>query len=151
MVRTRARTRVAVLGALIVLVAAAAILLATRPWESAPNRTFTAVGRIDLIGSPDDSDQHPVIAITDDNSCYGARSFGDLDWSAPVTVLDGSAKLGDGSLSEGRLIDGGCEFTFAIKDVPSDRTNYLVKVTDREPRPFTMRELERGVTIRLGA
>src|SRR5262249_5472217 len=114
MVGPRISRRAALLAALVVVVVAAAVLLAIRPWESAPNRTFTAVGTIDLIGSPDDSDAHPVIAITDDNSCYGALSFGDLDWSAPVTVLDGSggsAKLAGGSLSEGRLIDGGCEFT----------------------------------------
>lgn len=140
----------ALLGALLVLVVAAAVLLAIRPWESAPSRTFTAVGRLDLIGSADDSDQHPVIAITDDNSCYGARSFGDLDWSAPVTVLDRTAKLAGGTLSEGHLINGGCRFTFAIKHIPTGRTTYLVKVADRESLPFTMRELIRGVTIRLG-
>ena len=146
----RRRGRVAILGALLVIVIAAAVLLATRPWESAPSRTFTALGTLDLIGSMDDSDQRPVIAITDDNSCYGARTFGDIDWSAPVTVLAGSARLAGGTLSEGRLIDGGCRFTFAIKDVPAGRTTYLVRITDREPRPFTMPELQRGVTIRLG-
>jgi hypothetical protein len=99
----------------------------------------------------DDSDQHPVIAITDDNSCYGGIALGDLDWSAPVSVLAGSAKVAVGSLFEGRLIDGGCEFTFTIKDVPSGRTTYLVKITDRQPQQYTMRELERGVTIRMGS
>ncbi|HEY7048877.1 MAG TPA: hypothetical protein VH373_16765 [Jatrophihabitantaceae bacterium] len=147
----RRRTRFAALGVLVVIVAAAAVLLAARPWQSAPFRTFTAIGHLDLIGSTDDTDRHPVIAITDDNSCYGARSFGDLDWSAPVTVLDRTGKLAGGSLSEGHLIDGGCRFTFAIKDVPTGRTTYLVKITDREPRAFTMRELQGGVTIRLGA
>ena len=138
------------LGALLVLVVAAAVVLAVRPWEAAPSRTFTAVGRLDLIGSADDSDQHPVIAITDDNSCYGARSFGDLDWSAPVTVLDRTAELAGGMLSEKHLINSGCRFTFAIKHIPTGRTTYLVKVADRESLPFTMRELIRGVTIRLG-
>jgi hypothetical protein len=151
MVGPRIPRRAALLAAVVLIVVAAAILLAIRPWESAPNRTFTALGTIDLIGSADDSDAHPVIAITDDNSCYGALGFGDLDWSAPVTVLDGSAKLAGGSLSEGRLINGGCEFTFEVKHIPNDRTTYLVKITDREARPFTLRELERGVTIRLGA
>lgn len=150
MLRLRARRQPALYGALIVVVAAA-VLLAVRPWESTPSRMFTVVGRLDLMGSPDDSDQHPVIAITDDNSCYGGIGFGDIDWSAPVTVLAGSAKLAGGSLSEGRLIDGGCEFTFTVKDVPSGRSTYLVKVTDRQPQQFTMRELEHGVTIRMGS
>jgi hypothetical protein len=147
----RTRRRAALFGALIAIFVAGASLLATGPWKSAPSRTFTAAGRLDLIGSPDDSDQHPVIAIIDDNSCYGGVGFGDLDWSAPVTLLDGSTKLAGGALSEGRLIDGGCEFTFAIKDVPSRHTTYLVKITDRAPHPYTMRELERGVTIRMGS
>ncbi len=74
--------------------------------------------------------------------CEGEGGYDDMREGAQVTVRDGSDELiASGRLAEGEVVTGGCEFSFAVQDVPT-AAFYTIEVSHRGGLAYSAAEME---------
>lgn len=86
------------------------------------------------------------------SDCVGTDGDKDIVGGAQVIVRNqADVIVGVGTLAQGDLNNGTCQFTFSVRDVPSDATFYGVDVAGRGAIEFTAKDARSGpLALHLG-
>jgi hypothetical protein len=130
------------IGAPIVLVLVAVIVIAVIP------RSFTVNGIMEIVGTAGDA----YSPEEGDNNCSGAVGYQDIaGGTTQVIVTDGSGTtVAVGHLATGRVIADGCAFKFKVQGVPAGKSFYKVEVGHRGAIQYTEKQMRDGIGLSLG-
>ncbi|MDT5069664.1 MAG: hypothetical protein QOK02_5819 [Mycobacterium sp.] len=143
----RRSTGIALAAAAVVAVIGIVAYLALRPNAAdSPKEPFTLAGTLRLPG-----DVMKTSGLPGGYKCAGARDYGDVGPSSPVTVEDESGKLlAKGAIKGSSSGSDGCSLTFRVDDVPSGAHFYRVKVAQHPEMSYTEAEAKAGVDFLMG-
>ncbi|WP_413232646.1 serine/threonine-protein kinase [Mycolicibacterium sp. 050158] len=133
-------------GVVLAVVGIVAYVALRSPGVDSPKEPFTLAGTLRL--SPD---VVKTSGLPGGYKCAGARDYGDVGPSAPVTVADESGKLlAKGAINASRSGGDGCALTFRVDDVPAGAHFYRVKVAQHPEVSYTETEAKAGVDFLMG-
>lgn len=84
------------------------------------------------------------------DACQGEGGYSDLEIGSTVTVWSGETPVAVGQITDGIIVDDGCELEWAVPDVSPQYPAYQVEVGHRSPINYTKEELKAGPTMGIG-